>query len=98
MGYIYTGLWFVAAILLLVRFRKESRIIYVLSGYFFYAGCWWLANQLLEIDLMAGVYGWIFRGISAVMLVALGVVYLTEKRSRTAASSEEADTSEQCDA
>lgn len=98
MGYIYTALWFVVAILLFVRFRKESRIIYVLSGYFFYAGCWWLANQLLEVDLMAGMYGWIFRGISLAMLVLLAIVYLAEKRSHTAASSEEADSSEQCDA
>lgn len=95
MGYIYTALWFVLAILLFVKFRKESRIIYVLCAYFLYAGGWWLANQLLEVDLMAGVYGWVFRGISVVMLVMLAVVYISEKRSHTASASEEAEPSEQ---
>lgn len=88
MGYIYTVLWFITALLLFFKFRKESRIVYVLSGYFIYLGFWWLANQLLEADLMNGIYGWIFRGVSLVMLIILAVVYLLEKRSSAAKTTE----------
>lgn len=95
MGYLYTVLWFLTALLLFVRFRKESRIVYVLSGYFVFLGFWWLANQLLETDLMTGIFGWIFRGVSLLMLIVLGIVYFLEKRSSAQkASSADSDKDE----
>ena len=81
MGYVYAVLWFVVSALLFVKFRKESRIVYVLSAYFVFTGFWWLANQFTEADLMTGSYGWILRGVSLAMLVVLGIVYVLEKQS-----------------
>lgn len=81
MGYVYTMLWFVVAVLLFVKFRKESRIVYVLSAYFIFTGFWWLANQFTEADMMSGRYGWVLRGVSLAMLVVLGIIYALEKQS-----------------
>ncbi len=79
MGYIYSALWFVTAFILLVRFRKESIVIYILSAYFIFAGGWWLTNELIDIDLMGGLYGWILRIVSVVMLIVVAAVYMIEK-------------------
>ena len=68
MGYLYSALWFIVAAVLLIRFRKESAVVYILSGYFAFAGVWWLADQLAEADMLSGIYGWILRIVSAVML------------------------------
>lgn len=97
MGYVYTALWLLAALLLFVKFRKESWLVYVLSGYFLFAGCWWLANQLTEQELLSGVYGWIFRGVSIVMLVLLIVVHFLEKRSAAGKAAANAEGMEQDD-
>lgn len=83
MGYVYSALWFVVAILLIVRFRKESKIIYFLSGYFAVMGAWWLTNEFVAVDLLSGTYGWIFRGISAVVIIVLLMAYFREKRKKS---------------
>ncbi len=92
MGYVYGILWVVLAVLLFFKFRGEGKIIYVLSGYFLIMGVWWTANELVSIDLMGGMYVWIFRGITLAMLLVLLVVYYREKRSYSA--SETSDVSE----
>ena len=79
MGYLYSALWFVMAIVLFVRFRKESIVVYILSAYFVLAGAWWLVDQLVEVDMLNGVYGWILRIVSVVMLISVGVAYVVEK-------------------
>ena len=84
MGYVYSALWFLMAVLLFIRFRKVSRIIYVMCAYFLYAGVWWLCNELIDINLMSGIYGNIFRGVSIGMLILLGLVYFLEKKAKSA--------------
>ena len=79
MGYLYSALWFIVAAVLLIRFRKESAVVYILSGYFAFAGVWWLADQLAEADMLSGIYGWILRIVSTVMLIGVGIVYVIEK-------------------
>ena len=75
MGYVYSGLWFIMAVVLMTKFRKESKMVYVLSAYFIFAGIWWLTDQLAGVDMLYGTYGWIFRAVSVAALVAAGVVY-----------------------
>lgn len=83
MGYLYAGLWFLIAVLLIVRFKNESKVIYILSGYFAVMGVWWLANEIFPIDLMNGTYGWIFRIISIVMIVVIVLAYYRERKVNT---------------
>ena len=83
MGYVYAGMWFIIAIILIVRFRKESKVIYVLSAYFAVMGCWWLVNEFVSIDLLNGTYGWILRGVSVVVLVSAVIAYYMEKKKKS---------------
>ena len=69
-------------------------MVYVLSGYFVIMGIWWLINQMVQIDLMSGVYGWVFRGISALMLVVLVVTYIYDRKIRISESDETSDAGE----
>lgn len=81
MDFVYAILWFVVAIILVVRFRKEGKIIWLISGLFTFMGAWWLADALMtNIDLMDGIYAWIFRGIVSVFLCIGIVIYLVQKR------------------
>lgn len=82
MGYLYAGMWFIIAIVLIVRFRKESKAVYILSAYFAVMGGWWLANELVSVDLLNGTYGWILRGVSAVALVVAVLAYYREKKMK----------------
>ena len=79
MGYVYSGLWFIMAVVLLTKFRKESKMVYVLGLYFFFLGVWWLADQLAGVDMLHGVYGWVLRGVSLLAIILSGVVYYYEK-------------------
>ncbi len=79
MGYLYSALWFLMAIVLLGRFRKESITIYILSLYFTFAGVWWLVDQFVETDMISGYYSWILRVVSIAMLGITGVAYAIEK-------------------
>ena len=79
MGYVYALLWFVIAVVLFVQFRKESRIIIGVSAYFVFLGIWWLANQIVSVDLMGGIYVWILRGVSALVLVVCMAGYVFQR-------------------
>lgn len=83
MGYVYSGLWFIMAAVLLTKFRKESKMVYVLSVYFAFAGIWWLTDQLVSIDMLYGSYGWVFRAVSLIAVIAAGAVYYYEKLHKT---------------
>ena len=88
MEYVYTVLWFMMAALLYSKFKSEGKIVYILSGYFVFAGIWWLANQFVAADLMTGTYGMIFRGVSVIALVVLILAYIEQKRHAERAENE----------
>lgn len=91
MNYLYSGIWFVVAVLLYVRFRKESKFVYLLSGYFTFMGIWWLADELMPVDLMSGVYAWILRGISFFVMLCLLLGYFRNKRKKSINAKSETD-------
>ncbi len=82
MGYIYSVLWFLTAAVLVGRFRRESAAIYVLSIYFVYLGIWWLSDEIVPADMLAGNYGWILRIVSAAALIITLIVYYADKSRR----------------
>lgn len=82
MGFIYAGLWFVVALVLLLRFRQESKAVLPLSVYFFFLGIWWAADEVLAIDLMHTSFVWIVRSVSIVMLLYCGAIYYLERTGR----------------
>lgn len=91
MNYLYSGIWFVVAVLLFVRFRKESKIVYILSGYFTFMGIWWLADAILPVDLMNGIYGWILRGVSFFVILCLLLMYFRSKSKKSINAESETD-------
>ena len=86
MGYFYAVMWLIAGLLLIFTVSKENKIFYFLGAYFLFMGSWWGINEYLhDVNLFDGVYGWVFRGISAIVLIIIIVfyikcIYLPEKR------------------
>ena len=80
MGYVYAAAWFLVAVVLFVRFRKEGKIIIPISIYFLFLGGWWLANEFVEADLLHGTYAWILRGISVAVIAVCGIFYYHKRR------------------
>ena len=85
MEYVYTAIWFLVGLILITRMGKENKIFYAAGGFFLFLGGWWLADILLEADLMNGPWSWVLRGVSAVMLVIVGAFYMKSYRSDRAA-------------
>ncbi|MBQ9679138.1 MAG: hypothetical protein IJV48_00435 [Ruminococcus sp.] len=77
MGYVYTVVWFLLAAYLIYSAVKRYRmpIMYILSGFMVFLGVWELINTLSPIDLKSGVYGWIYRGVAAVILILCLIWY-----------------------
>ena len=77
MGYVYTVVWFLLAAYLIYSAIKRYRmpIMYILSGFMVFLGVWELINTLSPIDLKSGVYGWIYRGVAAVILILCLIWY-----------------------
>ncbi len=86
MGYVYAGLWLLIAVMLFFRFRKEGKVIIAVSLYFLFLSIWWLANQLIQVDLMSGIYIWILRAVSALVLLMCMVIYMKQKNNNNDSS------------
>jgi len=80
-SYIYVILWYVLAAYLFYWAIKESRFLFILSGFFIFLGTWALVDIFVETDLMAGVWGWIYRGVAILVLILCIIrYYLSKKR------------------
>ena len=72
MGYLYTVVWFLVAGYLLYTYikRERSPILLILSGFMVFLGVWELIDVINEVNMKAGIYGWIYRGVAIVVLIA----------------------------
>lgn len=76
MGYLYAMAFLIIGIYLIYNAIKEFRFLLLSGIYFILLGVWWVINQLTpNIDLTGGVFGWILRGISVVVLIITGLIY-----------------------
>ncbi len=80
-GYVYAAMWLVIAIYLFYTALKNSKFFFVLSGFFLFLGGWYLADELLAVDLFAGVYSYIYRGVAIVVLIACAIAYMRYRKS-----------------
>lgn len=80
MTYVYAAMWFVVGFLLIFRMAKENRIFYLAGAFFLLLGGWWLADALLPVNLFAGGYGWVLRGLTAAALVFVCAAFFRENR------------------
>lgn len=81
-GYIFVMLWAIMTVYLFVQGRKENKIFYLYSIFFLFMTFWYLANELWTVDLFSGIYGWIFRGIVAVVLIITIIIMVINRKNR----------------
>lgn len=93
MGYVYAVLWLIIAVMLFLRFRKENKVVYLLSVYFIFLSVWWFIDEFVAgLNLMDGMYAWILRGVSAVVLTVCLVIYIAERRKHPKTETQQAET------
>ena len=80
-GPVFAVMWFIIAAYLFYLAVKEDRFFWFIAPFFVFLGVWALVNELVEADLMAGAYLWIYRGVAAVMLIVCGVKYYFHKKN-----------------
>lgn len=80
-GYLFTALWFILAVYLFVMAVRQYRILFLLSGFMAFLGVWELLDTLSEADMKSGVYGWIYRGVAAVVLIICIIWYYLHTRN-----------------
>ncbi len=81
MGYVYSVLWLIIAVMLFFRFKKENKAVILLSCYFVFLSVWWFLDQYVHgLDLMDGVYVWILRFVSALVLGICVIIYIRERK------------------
>lgn len=90
MTYIYAAMWFAVGFILIFRMAKENRVFYAAGAFFLLLGGWWLANAMFpEVNLFGGVWGWVLRGITAVALFLMCVVFFKEMQQEKSKSGDE---------
>ncbi len=81
MGYAYAGMWFLVGLILIFALGKENKIFYFAGGFFLLLGGWWLADTLLpDQSLFTGAWGWGFRILAGIALVAFLLCFLRERK------------------
>lgn len=88
MAYVYAGMFFLAALILIFRLGKENKIFYFTGGLFLFMSAWWLLDELLQVDLFHGTWGWVFRGVIAVAVVIIGLTYWKERKKTSSQKDE----------
>ena len=81
-GYIYAAVWFVLAAYLIYLGVKGSRILLIPGCFFIFLGAWALIDELSEIDLMGGPWGWIYRAAALAALIPCAIWYFRAKNDR----------------
>lgn len=80
MDYVYVVMWLIIGIYLIISAKKLGNILYFCGTFFMIFGGWKLADILLEAELFKGVYGIVFRVITAVFLGICVIAYIQNKR------------------
>ena len=81
MDIVYIVLWGVLAVYCYAMAHKVSNVLYI-AGVFFTFMCGWnLADVLLPVDLMAGTFVWIYRGVSIAFLAVIVILYAIMKKN-----------------
>ena len=75
MEYLFIGVFFLIGIYLVVTAIKEYRFLLLPAVYFMFLGSWRLADLFTQADLHSGIYAWIVRAVSAIVLIITGLIY-----------------------
>lgn len=81
MDYVYAAMWLIIAIFSFINARKLGKVLYLSGIYFTVFSAWTVADIFIEVDLFKGVYGIIFRVITAIFLIIFIFIYLKNKKN-----------------
>ena len=82
MGYVYAAVWFIIAVYLFwtaIR-RDRTPILFILSGFMVFMSVWELIDTISDVNMKAGVYGWIYRGAALVALIRCFIWFFKSRR------------------
>ena len=84
MGWLYTVVWFLIAGYILYTYitRERSPILLILSGFLVFLGVWELIDVMSDVNMKTGTYGWIYRGVALLALIACFVWFFRSRRGR----------------
>jgi hypothetical protein len=63
--------------------HKVHNVLYLASLFFAFMFGWTLVDFLLPIDMLSGLFGWIYKGISLLFLVVFVVIYIRIRKSKS---------------
>jgi hypothetical protein len=78
---ILCALWLILAAVMVYYAFKVHRFLFVPAFFFLFLGGWGLADMLSPVDLMAGVWLWIYRGVAVAALIICGLRYWLYRRN-----------------
>ena len=83
-GYLAAAVWLlISGYLLFTAIRRErTPILFILSGFMAFMGVWELINMLTEVNMKAGIYGWIYRGVALLALILCFFWFFRSRRNR----------------
>lgn len=74
MEYIYTVMWLLVGLLLIIKMGRENKIFYFAGGFFLVLGVWWLLDIVLTVKMFEGALGILIKVLTGLVLVIL-VIY-----------------------
>ncbi len=80
MDVVYLILWALLGAYCFYSARKLSPILYILGTFFVFMFGWYLANDLLPVNLFDGMYNIIFRIVAACFLLLFIGLYIYVKK------------------
>lgn len=85
MGYVYVALWLIVGMILVFKMGRENKAFYAVGGFFLFWGVWQTLNEILDVNMYDGIFGWIHKGI-AILTLALCVFIVYAERKKSLAS------------
>lgn len=82
MGYVYAAVWLIIAAYLLFTAIKRDRtpILFILAGFMVFLSVWELLDTIYDVNMKAGTYGWIYKGVALVALIMCFIWFFKSRR------------------
>ncbi|MCH5202015.1 MAG: hypothetical protein J1F17_02305 [Oscillospiraceae bacterium] len=84
LSFVYPAMWFLIGIGIIYVGKKNNFGVVTPAAaiMFFFMAFWWLFDAILDVDMLSGNFGWVFRIIMAVFVLIIILLYLNLKKKR----------------
>ena len=83
MDVVYVILWAVLALYCYVMAHKVHKILYLAGVFFTFMFAWNLVDLLIDVNMQAGIFSWIYKGVSIAFLAVFLIIYWKIRQNRT---------------